>query len=122
MTANTAPDSPAQENRVRAAERLMRIAEQAEGSVGYGVTAAFLEQYEQDIAAAQRQAVERHDQSMKSKLLGALPEKKPKVVRRKGYYPPYQPQVEQHKRDGFNEALDEARTAIEAVYKKENIA
>ena len=45
-------------------------------------------------------------------MLDALPEKKPKVVKRKGYYPPYQPQVEQHERNGFNNAIDLFEAAI----------
>jgi hypothetical protein len=36
-----------------------------------------------------------------------IPETKPKVIKCKGYYPPYQPQVESHKRQGYNEAISE---------------
>lgn len=45
----------------------------------------------------------------------ALPKKKPSVVKRKGYYPPYQPQVEKHSRQGYNEYADQAASNLKAL-------
>jgi hypothetical protein len=45
-------------------------------------------------------------------IASKMPEKKPKVVKRKGFYPPYQPQVEQHERNGWNAYHDTFKSIL----------
>jgi hypothetical protein len=63
----------AADNNIQAAERLMRLAEQATGPAGYGVTPAFLEQYQADLAAAradERRVLLEHPEMQHERTVG----------------------------------------------------